>query len=123
MASDRFSQVIVVYGGGFGVGFGIVWRPLVTGWSKWEYSLHLVLQMIINSIICFSNQMEKEIMGLWSANLAKLAAPLPELIDLPATEARMIMALRLAVAANKQGVDARDALEKRLGGRLPMIRF
>jgi hypothetical protein len=62
-------------------------------------------------------------MGLWSANLAKLAAPLPELIDLPATEARMIMALRLAVAAHKHGVDARDALEKRLGGRLPMIRF
>ena len=62
-------------------------------------------------------------MGLWSANLAQLAAPLPDLMDLPATEARMLMALRLAVASHKQGIDARDALQKRLGGRLPMIRF
>lgn len=62
-------------------------------------------------------------MGIWSGNLAKLVTPLPDLMSLPSTEARIIMALRVAVMSQKCYRDARPYLRDRLGSHLAMSRF
>ena len=62
-------------------------------------------------------------MGVWSAGLAKFSVPMPDLFSLPSDEARIVLALRLAVATNRQGIDARKAIGNRLGSSQAMIRF
>jgi len=62
-------------------------------------------------------------MGIWSGNLAKLVTPLPDLMSLPSAEARIIMALRVAVMSQKCYRDARPYLEDRLGSERAVSRF
>ena len=62
-------------------------------------------------------------MGVWSASLANLGVPLPDLFSLPGAEARILLALRLAVSSHKQQVDARAELSCRLGSDRAMNRF
>lgn len=62
-------------------------------------------------------------MGMWSGNLAKLMTPLPDIMSLPSTEARIVMALRVAVMSQKCYQDARPYLRDRLGSHLAMNRF
>ncbi|QTD57053.1 hypothetical protein [Parasphingorhabdus cellanae] len=62
-------------------------------------------------------------MGIWSGNLKKLMTPLPDLMSLPSAEARIIMALRVAVMSQKCYQDARPYLRDRLGSHLAMSRF
>lgn len=62
-------------------------------------------------------------MNAWSAHLAKLGAPLPELLSLSGTEARIILALRHAVICQKLQRDPATGLEERLGTGLAVTRF
>ncbi|MEH6757930.1 MAG: hypothetical protein V7676_10475 [Parasphingorhabdus sp.] len=62
-------------------------------------------------------------MGIWSGNLAKLVTPLPDLLSLASAEARIIMALRVAVMSQKCYHDARPYLQDRLGSDLAASRF
>ncbi|QJB69173.1 hypothetical protein [Parasphingorhabdus halotolerans] len=48
---------------------------------------------------------------------------MPDLMSLPSAEARIILALRLAIASHKQRIDARKDIAARLGGKAPMGRF
>ncbi len=62
-------------------------------------------------------------MGMWSGNLTKLITPLPDLMSLPSAEARIILALRVAVMSQKCYRDARPYLEDRLGSERAVSRF
>lgn len=62
-------------------------------------------------------------MGIWSGNLAKLVTPLPDLLSLASMEARVIMALRIAVMSQQSYRDARPYLEDRLGSGIAVSRF
>lgn len=62
-------------------------------------------------------------MGIWSGNLAKLITPLPDLMSLTSAEARIIMALRVAVMSQKSYQDPRPYLQNRLGNNLSVSRF
>ncbi len=62
-------------------------------------------------------------MGIWSGNLAKFMTPLPDLLSLASAEARIILALRVAVASQKCYRDARPHLRDRLGSDLAVGRF
>lgn len=48
--------------------------------------------------------------------MEKLSLPLPDIRTLPSVEARLIIAFRLAVIANRQDVDCWQQLSERLGG-------
>lgn len=58
-----------------------------------------------------------------SFDLAKLAAPLPDLLSLSGPDARVVMALRIAVLSRKLGKDAAPALTEKLGNPMAVTRF
>ena len=62
-------------------------------------------------------------MKVWSAQIAQLAAPLPELLSLSGAEARIILALRHAVMCQKLQRDPAPILKERLGTGLAVTRF
>ncbi|MEH6791570.1 hypothetical protein [Parasphingorhabdus sp.] len=55
--------------------------------------------------------------------LEKLLLPLPDIRTMPAVEARLIIAFRLAVVALKNDYDCREQLSDRLGGKLAATRM
>lgn len=55
--------------------------------------------------------------------LEKLLVPLPDIRTMPAVEARLIIAFRLAVAAYKNDYDCGEQLSDRLGGKLAATRI
>ncbi|SIO17573.1 hypothetical protein SAMN02745824_3232 [Parasphingorhabdus marina DSM 22363] len=62
-------------------------------------------------------------MKVWSAQIAQLGAPLPELLSLSGAEARIILALRHAVMCQKLQRDPAPVLKERLGTGLAVTRF
>jgi hypothetical protein len=66
---------------------------------------------------------KSESSNLRTDSLAKLMAPLPHLMSLAASEARIIMSLRVAVMSQKCYRDSRPYLQDRLGGELAANRF
>lgn len=62
-------------------------------------------------------------MGIWSGEIAKLLTPLPDLMSLNSTDARFIIALRVAVMSQKFYRDARPYLEDRLGSERAVSRL
>lgn len=57
------------------------------------------------------------------AILEKLVVPMPDIRTLAGAEARIIMALRLAIIAHKTGQDCRERLDERLGSRKATTRL
>ncbi|VWX59083.1 hypothetical protein [Sphingorhabdus sp. 109] len=55
--------------------------------------------------------------------LEKLLLPLPDIRSLPAVEAKLIIAFRLAVVASQNSLDCLDNLSDRLGGRQAATRM
>jgi len=55
--------------------------------------------------------------------LEKLLVPLPDIRTMPAVEARLIIAFRLAVVAVKNDYDCAEQLSDRLGGKLAATRI
>ena len=55
--------------------------------------------------------------------LEKLMVPLPDIRLIPAVEARLIIAFRLAVVAYKNDYDCSEQLSDRLGGKLAAKRI
>ncbi|NCN84249.1 MAG: hypothetical protein GW808_05480 [Sphingomonadales bacterium] len=55
--------------------------------------------------------------------LEKLLVPLPDIRTMPAVEARLIIAFRLAVVAIKNDYDCAEQLSDRLGGKLAATRI
>ncbi len=66
---------------------------------------------------------KSELSNLRAGSLAKLLTPLPDLMSLAASEARIIMSLRVAVMSQKCYRDSRPYLQDRLGGELAANRF
>lgn len=57
------------------------------------------------------------------AILEKLVVPMPDIRTLSGAEARIIIALRLAIIAHKTGQDCRERLDERLGSRKATTRL
>ncbi len=55
--------------------------------------------------------------------MEKLVVPMPDIRTLAAVEARIIIALRLAIIAHKTGQDCRSRLDERLGSRKATTRL
>ncbi|ASK90015.1 hypothetical protein [Sphingorhabdus sp. SMR4y] len=55
--------------------------------------------------------------------LEKLLLPLPDIRSLPAVEAKLIIAFRLAVVASQNSIDCLDPLSDRLGGQRAATRM
>jgi len=57
------------------------------------------------------------------AIMERLVVPMPDIRTLVAAEARIVMALRLAIVAHKTGQDCRARLDQKLGSRLATLRL